>query len=429
MIETAQQYLLSSIPKQEWRNQVWCKSTLSYPVNPHLSIESITDMLLKAPGVVQKVPFVWNFIDKPVDGQIFLVWLSPESSMHPPPDGLQYMDSENCYRIDIGGNTVEIFEHKYGFHPVTESHASRIRRRFRLVKGGNDQLWLIYYLRSSENDRLPANSQTAIPQPPRTYPLPFIQNKPFLLYESATPQASRSYNSVTSNVPTRPMMYYNNITSTQGNQNFQKPQYTTQSGGAYSAAAYNAQPNMPLFYDIKKKPKTNISASTDHGSSNFQNLLLHHSKTISEEEEPQGDELDFLTPRDISIARYMRHHDWMEEIFNNTFKISNILSSPLFPKSEDYTIEALKEKLSNNEIQTMKDLHEKKINEIKFSNETIWLNNAINDLNNAQNMEEIAFITKTVKEKLKKNVQKVSVKEIYIKETNKELENSEVLKV
>lgn len=55
MVETAQQYLVSSIPKPEWRSQVWCKSTLSYPVNPHLSIESITDMLLKAPGVVQKV--------------------------------------------------------------------------------------------------------------------------------------------------------------------------------------------------------------------------------------------------------------------------------------------------------------------------------------------------------------------------------------
>lgn len=77
----------------------------------------------------------------------------------------------------------------------------------------------------------------------------------------------------------------------------------------------------------------------------------------------------------------------------------------------------------------MKDLHQKKINEIKFSNEAIWLNNAINDLNNAQNMEEIASITKTVEEKLKKNIRKVSVKEIYIKETNKELENSEVFNI
>ncbi|QSL66566.1 hypothetical protein MERGE_000948 [Pneumocystis wakefieldiae] len=427
MVETAQQYLVSSIPKPEWRSQVWCKSTLSYPVNPHLSIESITDMLLKAPGVVQKVPFVWNFIDKPVDGQIFLVWLSPESAVNPPPDGFQYMDSENCYRVDVGGN---VFEHKYGFYPATESHTSRIRRRFRLVKGGNDQLWLIYYLRSSENDRLVVNTQTATPQPPRTYPLPFIQNKPFLFYESSTPQPSRSsYNSTTSNVPTRPMMYYNNLTSTQGNQSFQKNQYTSQSGGAHSASTHNTQPNMPLFYDLKKKSKTNSSVSTDQGSSNFENPLLHHSKAISEEEEPQGDELDFFTPRDISLARYMRHHDWMDEIFNNTFKISNILSSPLFPKSEDYTIEALKERLSNNEIQTMKDLHQKKINEIKFSNEAIWLNNAINDLNNAQNMEEIASITKTVEEKLKKNIRKVSVKEIYIKETNKELENSEVFNI
>lgn len=429
MIEIAQQYLVSSVPKPEWRSQVWCKSTLSYPVNPHLPIESITDMLLKAPGVVQQVPFVWNFIDKPVDGQIFLVWLSPESSMHPPPDGLQYMDSENCYRIDIGANTIEIFEHKYGFHPTTETHTSRIRRRFRLIKGGNDQLWLIYYLRSSENDRIVANSQTSIPQPPRTYPLPYIQNKPFLLYENTTSQSPRSYTSTSSNVPARPMMYYNSSTSSQANQSLQKHQYPAQSAGIHSTSPYTAQPTMPLFYDIRKKAKTNPSSTTDYGASQLQNPLLHHSKAIPEEEEPHGDELDFLTPRDISIARYMRHHDWMEEIFDNTFKIDNILSFPLFPQTPDFTIDALKEKLSSNEIQTMKDQHQKQINEIKFSEEAIWLNDAINKLNNAKNMDEIVSITKTVEEKLKKNIEKVSVKEIRIKTCNEKLENLKALEV
>ncbi|KTW30392.1 uncharacterized protein T551_01675 [Pneumocystis jirovecii RU7] len=426
MIEIAQQFLLSSVPSADWISQVWCKSTLSYPVNPHLSIESITDMLIKAPGVAQQVPFVWNFIDKPVDGQIFLVWLSPESNMNPPSDGLQYMDSENCYRVDIGGNTVEIFEHKYGFHPATESHTSRIRRRFRLIKGGNDQLWLIYYLRSNENDRLLANSQTAIPQPPRSYPLPYIQNKPFMLYENAI-QTSRSYSS-SSNVLTRPMMYYNNSPSTKGSQNFQKNQYSNQSGELHSNSTYTIQSN--VSYDSRKKQKTNSSTSIDYGSSNTENSLSTQSKAAPETEEPQGDELDFLTPRDISIARYMRHHDWIEEIFNSTFKIDDILSSPLFPNSPDFTIDALKEKLSNTEIQIMKDLHKKRIEKIKFSEEAVWLNDAINELNNAKNMEEIASITKTVEENLKKkSVQRVLVKKIHIKKTDKRPETQEMLKV
>ncbi|KAG5519523.1 hypothetical protein PMAC_001677 [Pneumocystis sp. 'macacae'] len=440
MIEIAQQFLLNSVPNAEWMSQVWCKSTLSYPVNPHLSIESITEMLIKASGVAQQVPFVWNFIDKPVDGQIFLVWLPPESNMNPPPDGLQYMGSENCYRVDIGGNTIEIFEHKYGFHPATESHTSRIRRRFRLIKGGNDQLWLIYYLRSNENDRLLANSQTATPQPPRSYPLPYIQNKPFMLYEN-TIQTSRSYNS-SSNVLTRPMMYYNNSPSSKGNQAYQKNQYSAQSGELHSNSTYTIQSNVP--YDSRKKQKINSSTAVDHGSSNTENSSSTQSKGMSETEEPQGDELDFLTPRDISIARYMRHHNWIEEIFSNTFKIGkltlngtsflilrdDILSSPLFPKSADFTIEALKEKLSSTEIQIMKDLHKKRIEKIKFSEETIWLNDAINELNNAKNIEEITSIAKTVEENLKKkSVQRILVKKIYIKKTDKRPETQEMFKV
>ncbi|KAG4302405.1 hypothetical protein PCANB_001332 [Pneumocystis canis] len=424
MIEVAQHFLLNTIPNPEWRSQVWCKSTLSYPVNPHLPIESITDMLVKASGV----PFVWNFIDKPVDGQIFLVWLSPELSMNPPPDGFQYMDSENCYRIDIGGNTVEIFEHKYGFYPLTESHTSRIRRRFRLIRGGNDQLWLIYYLRSSENDRLVANTHTAIPQPPRTYPLPYIQNKPFLLYENVALQSSRSH-STSSNIPARPMMYYNNSAPIKTNQNFQKNQYTNQSGNANSTSGYTTQSNTPLSCDLRKKSKTNASATVETGSLHIENSS-YYSKGISETEEPQGDELDFLTPRDVSIARYMRHHDWMEEILNGTFKIDDILSSPLFPKSSDFTIDVLKKKLSNNEIQTMKNLHNKKIQEIKFSKEAIWLNNAINQLNNAKSIEEITSIAKTVEENLKKiSVQRVLAKKVCIKETDKMRGNSELLNV
>jgi hypothetical protein len=44
---------------------------------------------------------------------------------------------------------LEICEHKYGFVPgVGEPGAGRVRRRFRLVKGGNPQLVLIWYSRA-----------------------------------------------------------------------------------------------------------------------------------------------------------------------------------------------------------------------------------------------------------------------------------------
>ncbi|KAG4302401.1 hypothetical protein PCK1_001383 [Pneumocystis canis] len=171
---------------------------------------------------------------------------------------------------------------------------------------------------------------------------------------------------------------------------------------------------------------------TDHGSLHTEKSQSpsYYSKGGSETEEPQGDELDFLTPRDVSIARYMRHHDWMEEILNSNFKIEDILSSPLFPKSPDFTIDALKKKLSTDEIQTMKHQHNQKIKEIKFSEEAIWLNNAIRELNNAKTMEDITCITKTVEENLKKtSVQRVLAKKVSIKEIHQRFNHSELLNV
>ena len=42
-----------------------------------------------------------------------------------------------------------------------------------------------------------------------------------------------------------------------------------------------------------------------------------------------GDYMDFLTPRDISIHRYVQHHEWLEEILNSPYDTSQIIPGEL----------------------------------------------------------------------------------------------------
>ena len=42
-----------------------------------------------------------------------------------------------------------------------------------------------------------------------------------------------------------------------------------------------------------------------------------------------GDYMDFLTPRDISLHRYVQHHEWLEEILNSPFDTSQIIPGEL----------------------------------------------------------------------------------------------------
>lgn len=58
-----------------------------------------------------------------------------------------------------------------------------------------------------------------------------------------------------------------------------------------------------------------------------------NAKRIKLEEEaellPPGDEFDVPTARDISVARYVRGHEWMEEIFGSAYPASKIIRPSL----------------------------------------------------------------------------------------------------
>lgn len=45
-------------------------------------------------------------------------------------------------------------------------------------------------------------------------------------------------------------------------------------------------------------------------------LAQQQAQAQEDAEEPSGDELDFLTARDVAIARYRRNHDYIAEVFS-----------------------------------------------------------------------------------------------------------------
>ena len=82
-----------------------------------------------------------------------------------PIDGIRYQDNEQRYVVPAGNNRVsssstrqmfvltaerqelEVAEVKFGFIPGHDNAAFRVRRRFRMVKGGHPQLVLVHYSR------------------------------------------------------------------------------------------------------------------------------------------------------------------------------------------------------------------------------------------------------------------------------------------
>lgn len=407
-------------------SQMWCKATLQYPNVPSLGIESVGEMLVKAAGIATTAPFQWQYIDKPVEGSIYLVYMPAHSP--PPPDGYMYMDAEQSYQMLVQGRQLDIWEHKYGFAPGVDGVTCRLRRRFRLGgKGPNDlssSLWLLFYTRSEENQRVQANIAQARPQPQRQYPLPQTQSKPFNLFQSQmgvsfiplqglqqaphqpypspgsrppmTPQqqaqAQRQQQAVSAQqmqmAARQQASAYSGMRTISPQQQQQSQQQQSQQQQqqqqAAAAAAASLQHGVPPGSLVPQKRAyaantlpphvlaqqglhgqlpADASPLARHGSGPHSNIAAAQEGTtngISAAIDPStgkpiadatttataggvskgaeildaaglaAAELDALTPRQIALARYRQHHEWMEEIVS-AVPVSRIKPVDLFP--------------------------------------------------------------------------------------------------
>ncbi|KAI0292831.1 hypothetical protein B0F90DRAFT_1644717 [Multifurca ochricompacta] len=261
---------------------------LRFPENlpPHstLTHEVAVSMLARAVGLATQIAFQPSYIDKPPDGQIYLLFIP--GGVNFPLDGVRYMENEQRYSIPIqGGRELEIIEARHGLIPLSgEMVASRVRRRYRLVKGGHPYLVLVHYSRGQSIPVPPALQA----QPVRQYPLrPHNEQAVFVLGERqghrVPPTPTVAATAAAPGVPPNVAV-----------------------GGRADAQAILAQQNREMEA-LERRSQRERSASMNPGQPPPPPQRL--------DEEDSADELEHISTRTLALTRYGRNHELMNEVF------------------------------------------------------------------------------------------------------------------
>ncbi|KZO93638.1 hypothetical protein CALVIDRAFT_600605 [Calocera viscosa TUFC12733] len=258
------------------------------PLNQPLTYELAVSYLMKSLSIAQQTAFYWLPIDKPADNDLYLVYHTNAPNVPWAADGVRYLDgSESSFRNNIGGHELEVKETKYGFVPGVETQANRVRRKFRLLKGGSPHLWLIHYSRAQAQAVPPIFQST----PSRKYPIPPPPIGPVWVLNG--PRPGQPMQQQQQQVPGRSPQ-----------KDMQRAMMMAQQQQQRAAAAAAAQ----------------------------------HAKV----EEDSDDEPEFLTKRDLAKARYMRNHEFMQDIFGYPGKLPDPAADPW----TNQTPSSLEEKLA-----------------------------------------------------------------------------------
>ena len=203
-----------------------------------------------------------------------------------------------------------------GFHPAHENVTAHCRRRFRLIATTNPtlpqpdtNLWIVHYSRTEPQHQqhvpgLSQHMQATIQQ--RQYLQRFGQllRKEFMLLDRNNwPQI---------NLPAQGAPYPQQRAGyPPGNVNMgrtQQPTYLDHQ--AVIDHAMGGSPAKRQRHNAPSRPGANTMAMT----------AMQHNVP----EDDDGDIMDLLTPREVSTMRYVRHHEWMEEIFNSPYTTDQI---------------------------------------------------------------------------------------------------------
>ncbi|KAF9520847.1 hypothetical protein BS47DRAFT_1335516 [Hydnum rufescens UP504] len=139
-----------------------------FPPQQNYGQEAALKTLLRVPQVSITMPYSFVHIDKANEGDTHAIYLL-QSPQKLPPDGIRYLEEEQRFAMSVGPNVeMEILETKGGFIPGGgDAFAWRVRRIFRLTKGGHPSMAILHYSRGTPMPIPPH----LINQPVRAYPL------------------------------------------------------------------------------------------------------------------------------------------------------------------------------------------------------------------------------------------------------------------
>ncbi|RHZ77729.1 hypothetical protein Glove_174g166 [Diversispora epigaea] len=373
-------------------------ATIVYQKQKEVSPTYVADILNKATSLLNQITFTYSYIDKPQEGQLYLISLSPNVE-ELPSDGYQYLDQEITLRSTLGnGRELLCMVRKQGFTPG-EPITSKVRHRYRFAIGHHD-LQLLHYSSLDETQRQRVNSinsdnrQMTNPSynahmTPRRYPISPMQN----IGPYARPTGMPLINSVQSpmHMPVQSSSVQRSPMSVAPIMGVNSYQFQTRTGGGINQRLSQQQ----LQQSISSTP-TKQAGRRPKGGKGKAAMVATSASSYDDTEEPSGDELDQLKLKDVSMSRFKRNHEYIAEIFS-AYNINSIIPPESPYKSKD--IEKLKEELAENdtEINRMKQEHTEKMK--RFDLESNLLTKGIQEIKKCTSLEEVAKIQeKTEKE-------------------------------
>ena len=291
------------------QNHLHLISAHQFPLVGHLALNVAFKYLLDAPQIVKTLaPMSWTYVNGPNDGTIWLEWLPQYKHSRLPSDGYVWGDPESVFRQEYGGYTIEGMVHQLGYRPGVDQLASHARTRYHFISKApnvnaaapDPSLWIVHYHQADNRNILPSAQ------------LPFDHQTRQLMMERQSLQSQGRLEKRDFMLHDREHWpHINGPTGREMGHNMIAP-------GFYGS---NPMPSRGGF----NPPPPAKRQRTGQGSIAGANDGMPDTSIEDEENTALGDYFDHLTPRDISTARYMQHHRWMEEVFSSPYASGQIV--------------------------------------------------------------------------------------------------------
>ncbi|KAG0249658.1 hypothetical protein BG011_009047 [Mortierella polycephala] len=387
----------------ELAGELYCRANIEPMVYNVMTPQIATDLLDKAWGMLTqgRISFSYNYIDKPKEGSGFFLKVQPEEIMMPH-DGYQYMDDEVTYNYP-SDNRLSITERSQGFaHGDQYTHI--VRRKYTLVQSGREPLAFLHYSKADVSRTVVVDGRRA-KTPARQYPLKPIPGSGMPQPQPPPPQQQQQQQ--------QQQVYQQGYRPQQppkmagpyGGSPIAGPPASPQQGnyGRFGAVPapiaappgqqqpQRMQPVNPGPYGNQRHEKKSSHKKHQQQKQQLtpqqqaQVLAQQQAQAQEDAEEPSGDELDFLTARDVAIARYKRNHDYIAEVFS-PYPTSRIIPPrPEYQKSVGF-LKSLSEK-HDDDLDVLKSEHDEKIK--KFKAEAVVFYKGLEELKQATTNQEV----------------------------------------
>ncbi|KAK3820507.1 MAG: hypothetical protein J3R72DRAFT_33767 [Linnemannia gamsii] len=318
----------------ELAGELYCRANIDPMIYNVMNPQIATELLDRAWHMLSQgqISFSFNYIDKPKEGSGFFLKVQPDEGVMAPHDGFQYMDDEVSYGYP-GDTRLSITERSQGF-ATGDQYTHIVRRRYTLTQPGRDTLAFLHFAKAELNRsvvvdarraRTPARQYPLKPIPGTPGPVPVPQQPPQQGYpqgyrpqqvppKMASPYAGPPINGSPASPQQAPGNYGRfaavpaPVPGPPGGQ--PGPQrLASVNSGAYGNQRHEKKSSHKKHQQLHQQPQM---TPQQHA----QVLAQQQAQAQEDAEEPSGDELDFLTAKDVAVARYKRNHDYIAEVFS-----------------------------------------------------------------------------------------------------------------